>query len=329
MVDYQTKKPRPRPHICASESRALISYFQLTPVLLYPIHQLAGNIPDLPHLQLHIALAYPYSLEKLNLSPDRIDPPHPFRDADIGAAVLCGILDEVFKTDDRVYTLFDRSGDKVDELEAEVEDIGDIVAAGQCGENAYYALYSSGKVLVKGTGAMYDYDLESNRSPFYRNDAVRSVVVSEGITTVGEDAFERCLNLESVSLPTSLTSIGSGAFMPADEYPSAAGKLNSITIPDTVTTIGGGAFWGAALTSLTVPHNVATVGKYACRDCTRLTSVRYEGSVIGGFMFVNCTALTGFTMAHTVTTIGEHCFNYCGALETITYEQLNVKEASL
>lgn len=107
---------------------------------------------------------------------------------------------------------------------------GDIVSAGQCGENAYYALYSNGKVLVKGTGAMYNYDLEFNRSPFYRNDAVRSVVVSEGITTVGEDAFERCLNLESVSLPTSLTSIGSGAFMPADEYPSAAGKLNSITI---------------------------------------------------------------------------------------------------
>ena len=209
---------------------------------------------------------------------------------------------------------------RVAELEAEIEDIGDIIAAGQCGENAYYALYSSGTVLVKGTGAMYDYDLESNRSPFYRNDAVRSVVVSEGITTVGEDAFERCLNLESVSLPTSLTSIGSGAFMPADEYPSAAGKLNSITIPDAVTTLGGAVFWGAALTSLTVPRNVATVGKYVCRDCTRLTSVRYEGSVIGGFMFVNCTALTSFTMAHTVTTIGEHCFNYCGALETITYE---------
>ena len=76
---------------------------------------------------------------------------------------------------------------------------------------------------------MYDYDLESNRSPFYRNDAVSSLVVSEGITTVGKDAFERCLNLETVSLPTTLTSIGNGAFMPADEYPSAAGKLNSIT----------------------------------------------------------------------------------------------------
>ena len=209
---------------------------------------------------------------------------------------------------------------RVAELEAEIEDIGDIVSAGQCGENAYYALYSNGKVLVKGTGAMYDYDLESNRSPFYRNDAVSSLVVSEGITTVGKDAFERCLNLETVSLPTTLTSIGNGAFMPADEYPSAAGKLNSITIPDAVTTLGGAVFWGAALTSLTVPRNVATVGRYVCRDCTRLISVRYEGSVIGGFMFVNCTALTSFTMAHTVTTIGEHCFNYCSRLETITYE---------
>ena len=209
---------------------------------------------------------------------------------------------------------------KVEQLEAEVEDIGDIVSAGQCGENAYYALYSNGKVLVKGTGAMYDYDLESNRSPFYRNDAVRSVVVSEGITTVGEDAFERCLNLESVYLPTSLTSIGSGAFMPADEYPGASGKLTSITIPDAVTTIGGGAFWGAALTSLTVPRNVATLGNYVCRDCSRLQTVRYEGSVIGGYMFVGCSTLNSFTMSHNVTTIGEHCFNYCTALETITYE---------
>ena len=209
---------------------------------------------------------------------------------------------------------------KVEQLEAEVEDIGDIVSVGQCGENIFYALYSNGKLLLKGTGAMNDYDYDQNKSPFRGNNDIVKAVITEGITTIGEDTFSRCMNLEFVTLPTTLTSIGSGAFMPADEYPSAAGKLNSITIPDAVTTIGGGAFWGAALTSLTVPHNVATVGKYVCRDCTRLTSVRYEGSVIGGFMFVNCTALTSFTMAHTVASIGEHCFNYCSALETISYE---------
>jgi len=208
---------------------------------------------------------------------------------------------------------------KVNELTAEVEDIGDVILAGQCGDNVYYVLYSNGKVLLKGTGPMYEYD-SSDRSPFYRNDAVKNVVVSEGITSVGYDAFLRCMNLESASLPSTLTYIGSGAFMPADEYPSAAGKLNSITIPDAVTTIGGGAFWGAALLSLTIPHNVSSVGSYVCRDCTRLVSVRYEGSVIGAYMFVSCTSLSEFTIANTVTEIKEHCFNYCTSLQTINYE---------
>ncbi|MGB4090494.1 MAG: leucine-rich repeat domain-containing protein [Ruminococcus flavefaciens] len=208
---------------------------------------------------------------------------------------------------------------KVDELTAEVEDIGDVILAGQCGDNVYYVLYSNGKVLLKGTGPMYEYD-SSDRSPFYRNDAVKNVVVSEGITSVGYDAFLRCMNLESASLPSTLTYIGSGAFMPADEYPSAAGKLKNLTIPDAVTTIGGGAFWGAALLSLTIPHNVSSVGSYVCRDCTRLVSVRYEGSVIGAYMFVSCTSLSEFTVANTVTEIKEHCFNYCTSLQTITYE---------
>ena len=208
---------------------------------------------------------------------------------------------------------------KVEELEAEVEDIGDIVSAGQCGENVFYALYSNGKVLLKGTGPTYDYS-SSGRSPFFRNDAVKNVVISEGVTTVGNDLFIRCLNLESASLPTTVTSIGSTAFMPADEMIGAAGKLTSITIPQAVTSIGGGCFWGSARTSVTIPPNVATVGNYAFRDCSRLTTVRYEGSVIGGYMFGSCTALSSFTIASTVTRIGEHCFNYCGNLETITYE---------
>lgn len=47
---------------------------------------------------------------------------------------------------------------KVEELTAEVEDIGDVILAGQCGDNVYYVLYSNGKVLLKGSGPMYEYD---------------------------------------------------------------------------------------------------------------------------------------------------------------------------
>ena len=209
---------------------------------------------------------------------------------------------------------------RIAELEIAVEDIGDIVAVGQCGESVFYILYSTGKLLLRGTGAMYDYDLYTNMSPFFRNDAVKEIVISNGITTVGDNSFERCLNLESVTLPTTLTSIGTSSFMPADETMGYAGKLETLNIPASVTTIKGGAFWGAALKEVIVPRNVATVQKYVFRDCTQLASVRYEGAVIGGYMFVSCEALRSFTMASTVTEIGEHCFNYCGQLETITYE---------
>ena len=91
-------------------------------------------------------------------------------------------------------------------------------------------------------------------------------------------------------------------------------------IPDSVTEIGDAAFWGTAVRSLTIPHNLSTVGSYVFRNCSRLQSVRYEGSMIGNYMFVGCSALNNFTIANTVKTIGAHCFNYCTALESINYE---------
>ena len=87
-----------------------------------------------------------------------------------------------------------------------------------------------------------------------------------------------------------------------------------------MTRIDGAAFWSASLTSLTIPSSVVNVADYVCRSCTKLETVRYEGSVIGKYMFVGCTALTGFTIANTVTSIGDQCFNYCSNLETINYE---------
>lgn len=85
---------------------------------------------------------------------------------------------------------------KVEQLEAEVEDIGDIVAVGQCGENIFYALYSNGKLLLKGAGDMYDYDSplspSGNDSPFFNNQDIKNVIVSDGITDIGVYAFRYC-----------------------------------------------------------------------------------------------------------------------------------------
>lgn len=80
----------------------------------------------------------------------------------------------------------------VDLLQTKVDDLtGDITETGQCGEDIYYVLYSNGKLLLRGTGAMYDYDSD-NHSPFRDNETIRNLVVSSGITHLG--AFLEALN---------------------------------------------------------------------------------------------------------------------------------------
>ncbi len=216
---------------------------------------------------------------------------------------------------------------KVDELTAEVEDIGDVIDAGKCGDNIYYVLYSNGKLLLKGTGDMYDYDNPlnptGNDSPFFNNQNIKNVVVSEGITDIGEYAFRYCDELETVSLPGTLTKISDFAFYPHQDpsaTPTVTHGLKTVTIPSSVTEIGYCAFVGNRLTTVTVPNTVITIGERVFTACADLTTVRYEAPVINEFMFINCNRLVNLTLARTVTEIKSHCFNYCHDLTEITYE---------
>nr|DAG17465.1 MAG TPA: Receptor Binding Protein [Caudoviricetes sp.] len=216
---------------------------------------------------------------------------------------------------------------KVEELETEVEDIGDIVAVGQCGENIFYALYSNGKLLLKGTGDMYDYDSPlsptGNDSPFFNNQDIKRVVVSDGITDIGVYAFRYCDELETASLPRTLTKISDFAFYPHPDdmaVPTITHGLTEVTLPSSVTEIGYCAFAYNRLTTLTVPRTVTTIGERVFAACANLTTVRYEAPVINEFMFVNCNNLRNVTLARTVTEIKSHWINYCRSLTEITYE---------
>lgn len=207
----------------------------------------------------------------------------------------------------------------VDVLQTKVDDLtGDIVETGQCGDAIYYVLYSNGELLLRGTGAMYDYDT-SNRSPFHNNEDIKNLVVSSGITHIGEDAFLDAVNLTEAALPSTLTSIADGAFMQSDDRIGYVHGLTSITIPDTVTSLGGSVFWGAAITSLTVPANVTEIGKYLCRDCINLTAAHVNGTLLGAFMFTGCENLKTLTISANVTSIGECAFTYCSGLENISF----------
>lgn len=212
---------------------------------------------------------------------------------------------------------------QVAELTAKVDEItGDVVSVGKCGNNINYVLYSDGKLILKGTGAMYDYTNE-NKSPFYDNDRIKSVVISEGITAVGEYAFQYCNNLKTAVLPTTLNAIKRNSFMPhIDEYIVHQNLygLTEITIPPKVTEIAKFAFSGTAIKSVTIPASVTTVGEQAFGECQKLETVRYSGKVIGDRIFVRCIKLKNFTITKSTTEIVGGCFNYCESLTLITYE---------
>ena len=140
------------------------------------------------------------------------------------------------------------------ETKTEVIPATGVVASGTCGaegdgSNLTWTLDSEGVLTISGSGGMHDYDGPSS-PPWYRSRSmVKSAVIADGVTSIGEWAFFGCGSLTSVTIPNSVTSIGRYAFYYCT-------SLTSVTIPDSVTSIGGSAFY----------------------NCTSLTDVYYAGS---------------------------------------------------
>ena len=193
-----------------------------------------------------------------------------------------------------------------------------IVDSGTCGANGSnltWTLDSKGVLTISGRGGMRDYG--ASDAPWYDSRSrVKSAVIAEGVTSIGDSAFCNCTSLTSVTIPNSVTSIGDGAFASCtsltgirvtegnSHYSSDAsgvlfnkdkttlvqcpGAFAAYTIPDSVTSIGGSAFRGcSSLTSVTIPDSVTSFGSDAFQGCTSLTSVTIPDSVtsIGGRAF--------------------------------------------
>ena len=186
-------------------------------------------------------------------------------------------------------------------------------ASGSLGDNVTYTYDSTtGEVVISGNGAMKDYD--SGSSPFYNNSGIKSVVIEDSVTSIGDYAFHYCTSLESITIPDSVTSIGYLAF-------GGCTSLTSITIPDSVTSIGDYAFYACeSLTSITIPDGVTSIGNGAFLACESLTSITIPESVtsIGGSAFAVCYSLTSITIPDRVTSIGYAAFLACESLTSIT-----------
>ena len=139
------------------------------------------------------------------------------------------------------------------------------------------------------------------------------------VTSIGDDAFEYCSGLTSVTIPNSVTSIGYEAFC-------RCSGLTSVTIPNSVMNIEYGAFWDCSgLTSVTIGNSVTSIGYYAFADCSGLTSVTIPNSVtsIGFGAFDGCSGLTSVTIPNSVTSIGGEAFSRCHGLTSIVVKDGN------
>ena len=170
-----------------------------------------------------------------------------------------------------------------------------LASSGKCGANATYTFNSSGGFLtISGEGALPDwngsYFSDSNNlrnNPFFHATEINQVIINNGITRIGINAFYLCANLYSIRIPTSVTSIGANAFYHC--------SLLSITIPNSVTSIGAHAFEHCSyLKSIMLPNSVTSIDAGTFRYCSGLTSITIPNSVtsIGANAFEGCTSLS-------------------------------------
>ncbi len=216
----------------------------------------------------------------------------------------------------------DAQDSKIAKLEEKLKAFtSDVVAAGQCGEDVYYIRYADGHVLLQGSGATYDYSDESTpKSVFYNMPEIKSVIVQEGITKLGNALFYRCQNMQTISLPSTLTELGYRIFAQGSGGFQSYGGLTELTLPAGIQKLGGNALRQTNITELVIPARVSVIEDYLLSTCTKLKTVRAESSVLGSFMFVQCTALESLTISTNCKTFGSNMLTYCESLTTITYE---------
>ena len=253
--------------------------------------------------------------------------------------------DDIFENCKNLKTVRVTSGSVADKYEYPPT-IKKEYSAWICGDDITASLdRSTGVLTLTGTGAMYDYS--ENSAPWDSlSDEIKSVVISDGITSVGNLAFHNAINLTSVTIPDTVQKFGTGAFQDCTSLstvniPDGVAQLSKnmfngctnltgISLPNTITTIDTGAFEGTGLTSIslvkvkeigdsafkgtklqaiTLPTSLLKIGANAFEGNLMTTLEVPEGVVsIGAGAFSNCANLKEVTLPSSLSTMGKGIF---------------------
>ena len=176
--------------------------------------------------------------------------------------------------------------------------------------NGWY-LDADGTLTIENDEGMKDW---CNRSFTYHLD-VKSVVLQNGVTTIGDWAFEDCSELTSVTISNSVISIGDSAF-------AGCNSLTSVIIPRNIKYIGIAAFSCCTnLTNINIPYGVTSISNFMFSECVNLKNIKIPNSVksIGISSFNGCISLKSISIPKSVKTIGAYALNNCKSLTDIYY----------
>ena len=205
-----------------------------------------------------------------------------------------------------------------------------LIGYGSCGARAAWLLDDEGVLIISGTGDMgklsindkneavnddYYYDEETGEyTGSGQNTGFHTVIIREGVTSIGANAFQGCGSLTSITIADSVKRIETAAL-------SGCFCLHEIQLPDGLEEIGDSAFASCSgLTALTIPDSVTSIGASAFRGCSGLTAFTVPEHVtsLGEAVFKNCYNLTAITIPDSVASIGNAAFQGCSGLATVT-----------
>ena len=143
---------------------------------------------------------------------------------------------------------------------------------------------------------------------------MESITIPDGVKSIGESAFSACSSLTSITIPSSVKSIEAKAF-------AYCNSLKSVTLPKDITTISKEMFLQCkALANVDIPEGVTSIEKDAFWYCNSLVSIDIPAGVttIGDGAFYKCNKLKNIVIPTGVDTIMDKTFYACNALDCIT-----------